>query len=258
MLPKSLVFQEKMYKPTDEVTFFCLAPHYEFDLSVKIVLISVLSVSSNDSNIFLCYFFSIGLFFPQFLIREVIGDRFQKTPLLLSVNQIEFVKTVVLVLILYPLQDHNFQHVFLFSQRTCYYQRFNFLVFITSSCRECNEHLSLYLQAELINPAVKGTLNVLKSCKKFPTVKRVVLTSSIASVIMNGKPLTPDVVVDETWYSNPLIAEKNKVSRFHFPSCSRFHLFYDFFLTNASDSYSHEIHLRSRYYAYIRELVCIL
>lgn len=105
---------------------------------------------------------------------------------------------------------------------------------------------------------MKGTLNVLKSCKKFPTVKRVVLTSSIASVIMNGKPLTPDVVVDETWYSNPLIAEKNKVSRFHFPSCSRFHLFYDFFLTNASDSYSHEIHLRSRYYAYIRELVCIL
>ncbi|KAL6125013.1 hypothetical protein ACLB2K_077521 [Fragaria x ananassa] len=66
-------------------------------------------------------------------------------------------------------------------------------------------------QAELINPAVKGTLNVLKSCKKFPTVKRVVLTSSIASVIMNGKPLTPDVVVDETWYSNPLIAEKNKL-----------------------------------------------
>ncbi|XP_040373261.1 phenylacetaldehyde reductase isoform X1 [Rosa chinensis] len=66
-------------------------------------------------------------------------------------------------------------------------------------------------QAELIDPAVKGTLNVLKSCKKFPTVKRVVLTSSMASVMMNGKPLTPDVVVDETWYSDPLIAEKHKL-----------------------------------------------
>ncbi|PRQ54782.1 putative cinnamyl-alcohol dehydrogenase [Rosa chinensis] len=66
-------------------------------------------------------------------------------------------------------------------------------------------------QAELIDPAVKGTLNVLKSCAKFPTVKRVVLTSSLASVMMNGKPLTPDVVVDETWYSDPLIAEKHKL-----------------------------------------------
>ncbi|XP_061996349.1 phenylacetaldehyde reductase-like isoform X2 [Rosa rugosa] len=74
-----------------------------------------------------------------------------------------------------------------------------------------SEHLSPYLQAELIDPAVKGTLNVLKSCKKFPTVKRVVLTSSMASVMMNGKPLTPDVVVDETWYSDPLIAEKHKL-----------------------------------------------
>ncbi|KAK9913039.1 hypothetical protein M0R45_036865 [Rubus argutus] len=66
-------------------------------------------------------------------------------------------------------------------------------------------------QAQLLDPAVKGTLNVLKSCAKFPTVKRVVLTSSIAAVIMNGKPLTPDVVVDETWFSDPLIAEKHKL-----------------------------------------------
>ncbi|XP_050387745.1 phenylacetaldehyde reductase-like [Argentina anserina] len=66
-------------------------------------------------------------------------------------------------------------------------------------------------KAELIDPAVKGTLNVLQSCKKFPTVRRVILTSSMASVIMNGKPLTPDVVVDETWYSDPLLAEKHKL-----------------------------------------------
>lgn len=58
-------------------------------------------------------------------------------------------------------------------------------------------------QAELIDPAVKGTLNVLGSCAKTPTVRRVVLTSSIAAVSYNGKPRTPEVVVDETWWSNP-------------------------------------------------------
>ncbi|CAB4268161.1 unnamed protein product [Prunus armeniaca] len=65
-------------------------------------------------------------------------------------------------------------------------------------------------QAELIDPAVKGTLNVLKSCVKFATVKRVVLTSSMAAVIFNGRPLTPDVVIDETWFSDPLVCENLK------------------------------------------------
>ncbi|KAK9913037.1 hypothetical protein M0R45_036863 [Rubus argutus] len=65
-------------------------------------------------------------------------------------------------------------------------------------------------QAELIDPAVKGTLNVLKSCAKFPTVKRVVLTSSMASVVKTEKPLTSDDIVDETWFSDPLFCEKSK------------------------------------------------
>ncbi|XP_051120570.1 phenylacetaldehyde reductase-like [Andrographis paniculata] len=58
-------------------------------------------------------------------------------------------------------------------------------------------------QGELIDPALKGTLNVLRSCAKTPSVKRVVLTSSMAAVYFNGKPRTPDVVVDETWWSDP-------------------------------------------------------
>ncbi|XP_024929679.3 phenylacetaldehyde reductase isoform X2 [Ziziphus jujuba] len=66
-------------------------------------------------------------------------------------------------------------------------------------------------QAQLIDPAVKGTLNVLRSCAKTPSVKRVILTSSIASVSFNGKPLTPDVVVDETWFSDPAFCEELKL-----------------------------------------------
>ncbi|KAK8693362.1 hypothetical protein V6N13_070947 [Hibiscus sabdariffa] len=57
-------------------------------------------------------------------------------------------------------------------------------------------------QAEIIDPAVKGTLNVLKSCVKVPSIKRVVLTASTSSLLYNGKPLTPDVVADETWFSD--------------------------------------------------------
>ncbi|CAA2992236.1 cinnamoyl- reductase 1-like [Olea europaea subsp. europaea] len=65
-------------------------------------------------------------------------------------------------------------------------------------------------QAELIDPALKGTLNVLESCAKTPSVKRVVLTSSIAAVAYNGKPRTPEVIVDETWWSNPEFCKEMK------------------------------------------------
>ncbi|KAM7264015.1 hypothetical protein ACFE04_001698 [Oxalis oulophora] len=64
--------------------------------------------------------------------------------------------------------------------------------------------------AELINPAVKGTLNVLSSCAKTSSIKRVVLTSSMAAVAFSRKPLTPDVVVDETWFSDPSFCEETK------------------------------------------------
>ena len=66
------------------------------------------------------------------------------------------------------------------------------------------------LQAELLDPAVNGTLDVLRSCKK-ASIKRVTITSSMADVTYNGKPRTPDVVVDETWFSSAEICEKNQV-----------------------------------------------
>ncbi|KAL6205063.1 hypothetical protein ACLB2K_022327 [Fragaria x ananassa] len=66
-------------------------------------------------------------------------------------------------------------------------------------------------KAELLDPAVKGTLNVLNSCSKSPSIKRVVLTSSIAAVAYNGKPRTPDVVVDETWFTDPGVCKEQKL-----------------------------------------------
>jgi len=66
-------------------------------------------------------------------------------------------------------------------------------------------------QTELLDPALKGTLNVLKSCVNSPTLKRVVVTSSIAAVSFNDRPKNPDVVVDETWYSDPEYCKRNGV-----------------------------------------------
>ncbi|KAF7833719.1 UDP-glycosyltransferase 79B30-like [Senna tora] len=57
-------------------------------------------------------------------------------------------------------------------------------------------------QIELIDPALKGTLNVLKSCAKSSSVKRVVLTSSSATATCNRRPKSPEIVVDETWFSD--------------------------------------------------------
>ncbi|KAL3732671.1 hypothetical protein ACJRO7_029338 [Eucalyptus globulus] len=64
------------------------------------------------------------------------------------------------------------------------------------------------------NPEVSAycsTLNILRSCAKVPSIKRVVLTSSMAAVVCNGKPLTSDVVVDETWFSHPAFCKESKL-----------------------------------------------
>ncbi|KAL8496075.1 hypothetical protein ACS0TY_019976 [Phlomoides rotata] len=65
-------------------------------------------------------------------------------------------------------------------------------------------------QTELLDPAIKGTLNVLKSCKKASTIKRIVVTSSMAAVMFCDIPLKLDVVVSETWFSDPNYCKENK------------------------------------------------
>ncbi|CAH2066252.1 unnamed protein product [Thlaspi arvense] len=66
-------------------------------------------------------------------------------------------------------------------------------------------------QAELIDPAVKGTLNVLKSCKR-SLVNRVVLTSSMAAIIAHDPcPNGTNDVADETTFSDPKFCEKKKL-----------------------------------------------
>ena len=66
-------------------------------------------------------------------------------------------------------------------------------------------------QAELIEPALKGTLNVLNSVAKASSVKRVVLTSSMAAVSYNTKPQTPQTIVDESWFSDPDMCRDQEV-----------------------------------------------
>ncbi|KAL7605098.1 hypothetical protein Lser_V15G15619 [Lactuca serriola] len=66
-------------------------------------------------------------------------------------------------------------------------------------------------KAKLIDPAVKGTLNVLKSAAKVSSLKRVVLTSSMSAVMFRVEPREFGAVVDETWFSDPKTCEQKKL-----------------------------------------------
>lgn len=65
---------------------------------------------------------------------------------------------------------------------------------------------------ELIEPAVRGTLNVLRSCTKAQSVKRVVLTSSMATVMSKRFTQTTNILIDETWFSDPLFGQETQVN----------------------------------------------
>ncbi|KAG5547521.1 hypothetical protein RHGRI_013271 [Rhododendron griersonianum] len=55
--------------------------------------------------------------------------------------------------------------------------------------------------AEILTPAIEGTLNVLRSCKKNPSLKRVVLTSS-TSAARQKDDFDPRIPLDESSWSS--------------------------------------------------------
>ncbi|KAJ4711584.1 cinnamoyl-CoA reductase 1-like [Melia azedarach] len=65
-------------------------------------------------------------------------------------------------------------------------------------------------QADIIDPAVKGTLDVLRSCAKVHSIKRLVFTSSVAAIVQNGTPRTLDLAIDETWFTNSAYCKESK------------------------------------------------
>ncbi|MCO5555378.1 hypothetical protein L7F22_008924 [Adiantum nelumboides] len=65
-------------------------------------------------------------------------------------------------------------------------------------------------QKDLIEPALKGTQNVLNACGKSKSIKRVVLTSSIAAVLYTPAR-KPEDVVDERFLSDPTLCRQNKL-----------------------------------------------
>lgn len=64
------------------------------------------------------------------------------------------------------------------------------------------------MQKELLDPAVIGTTGILRSIKKSaPTVKRVVITSSFASIVNPGKGTNPGYEYSEKDW-NPITQEE--------------------------------------------------
>ncbi|KAL3514932.1 hypothetical protein ACH5RR_021834 [Cinchona calisaya] len=65
-------------------------------------------------------------------------------------------------------------------------------------------------KAEILKPAVEGTLNVLRSCKKNPYLKRVVLTSS-SSTMRAREDYDPNIPLDESSWSSETLCERLKL-----------------------------------------------
>nr|UBX89877.1 tetraketide alpha-pyrone reductase [Gerbera hybrid cultivar] len=62
-------------------------------------------------------------------------------------------------------------------------------------------------KGEILKPAVDGTLNVLRSCKKNPSLRRVVFTSS-SSTIRARENIDPKIPLDESSWSSVELCEK--------------------------------------------------
>ncbi|KAJ7981630.1 dihydroflavonol-4-reductase [Quillaja saponaria] len=60
------------------------------------------------------------------------------------------------------------------------------------------ENTETYVQANIIDPAIKGTLNLLKTCLKSKSVKNVVFTSSISTITAKDSDEKWRPIVDES------------------------------------------------------------
>uniref|UniRef100_A0A1D1YRU1 Bifunctional dihydroflavonol 4-reductase/flavanone 4-reductase n=1 Tax=Anthurium amnicola TaxID=1678845 RepID=A0A1D1YRU1_9ARAE len=65
-------------------------------------------------------------------------------------------------------------------------------------------------KVEILDPAVKGTVNVLRSCRKNPSLRRVVLTSS-SSALRARENIDPKVPLDETSWSSVELCERLQI-----------------------------------------------
>ena len=71
--------------------------------------------------------------------------------------------------------------------------------------------LFLWQEAEILVPAVEGTLNVLRSCKKNPSLRRVVLTSSSSAARVRDD-FDPKIPLDESSWSSVELCESLQVT----------------------------------------------
>ncbi|XP_019057376.1 PREDICTED: tetraketide alpha-pyrone reductase 1-like isoform X2 [Tarenaya hassleriana] len=62
-------------------------------------------------------------------------------------------------------------------------------------------------QAELLKPAIEGTLNVLRSCKKNPSLRRVVLTSSSSTARIRDD-FDPNTPLDESSWTDVELCQR--------------------------------------------------
>ncbi|KAJ4843818.1 hypothetical protein Tsubulata_014020 [Turnera subulata] len=75
-----------------------------------------------------------------------------------------------------------------------------------------NENIENYVQLKIIDPAIKGTLNILKSCTKSKSVKKVVFTSSISTLTAKDSIGKWRKVTDETCQNSVSHVWKTKAS----------------------------------------------